>query len=225
MHEDPCGGGNGLPTFRPVPLIGYFILAVAAYLVGSIPTGFLVAKAMGVDIRAVGSGNIGATNAFRILGKGPGSFVLLFDAFKGWSAVMLLVPLIAGWNFCEDCESVRLLAGLAAVVGHNYTCWLKFKGGKGIATSAGVLLAWMPPVLLTILAVWIVVFYASKYVSLASVAAAVALPISALAWRYSWTYFGVSLCLAILAIYKHKPNIQRLIAGTENRVGSNKGVV
>ena len=198
---------------------------MAAYLVGSIPTGFLVAKAMCVDIRAVGSGNIGATNAFRVLGKGPGSFVLLFDAFKGWSAVMLLVPLIAGWNFCEDCESVRLLAGLAAVVGHNYTCWLRFKGGKGIATSAGVLLAWMPPVLLTILAVWIVVFYASKYVSLASVAAAVALPISALAWRYSWTYFGVSLCLAILAIYKHKPNIQRLIAGTENRVGSKKGAV
>ena len=208
-----------------MPLIGYFILAVAAYLVGSIPTGFLVAKAMGVDIRAVGSGNIGATNAFRILGKGPGSFVLLFDAFKGWSAVMLLVPLIAGWNFCEDCESVRLLAGLAAVVGHNYTCWLKFKGGKGIATSAGVLLAWMPPVLLTILAVWIVVFYASKYVSLASVAAAVALPISALAWRYSWTYFGVSLCLAILAIYKHKPNIQRLLAGTENRLVTKKGAV
>ena len=224
-HEDPCGGGNGLPTFRAVPLIGYFILAVAAYLVGSIPTGFLVAKAMGVDIRAVGSGNIGATNAFRVLGKGPGSFVLLFDAFKGWSAVMLLVPLIAGWNFCEDCESVRLLAGLAAVVGHNYTCWLRFKGGKGIATSAGVLLAWMPPVLLTILAVWILVFYASKYVSLASVAAAVALPISALAWRYSWTYFGVSLCLAILAIYKHKPNIQRLLAGTENRLVSKKGAV
>ena len=208
-----------------MPLIGYFILAVAAYLVGSIPTGFLVAKAMGVDIRAVGSGNIGATNAFRVLGKGPGSFVLLFDAFKGWSAVMLLVPLIAGWNFCEDCESVRLLAGLAAVVGHNYTCWLRFKGGKGIATSAGVLLAWMPPVLLTILAVWIVVFYASKYVSLASVAAAVALPISALAWRYSWTYFGVSLCLAILAIYKHKPNIQRLLAGTENRLVTKKGAV
>ncbi len=208
-----------------MPLTGYFILAAAAYLVGSIPTGFLVAKAKGIDIRAVGSGNIGATNAFRVLGKGPGSFVLLFDVFKGWSAVMLLVPLIAGWNFCEDCESVRLLAGLAAVLGHNYTCWLKFKGGKGIATSSGVILAWMPLVLLTILAVWIVTFYASKYVSLASIAAAVALPISALAWRYSWTYFGVSLCLAILAIYKHKPNIQRLLAGTENRVGSKKGAV
>lgn len=208
-----------------MPLIGYFILAVAAYLVGSIPTGFLVAKAKGIDIRAVGSGNIGATNAFRVLGKGPGSFVLLFDAFKGWSAVMLLVPLIAGWDLCEDCESVRLLAGLAAVVGHNYTCWLKFKGGKGIATSAGVLLAWMPPVLLTILAIWIATFYASKYVSLASIAAATALPISALVWGYSWTLFAVSMCLAVLAIYKHKPNIQRLIAGTENRVGSKKGAV
>lgn len=205
-----------------MPLFGYLILAVAAYLVGSIPTGFLVAKAKGIDIRAAGSGNIGATNAFRVLGKGPGSFVLLFDAFKGWSAVMLLVPLIAGWNLCEDCESVRLLAGLAAVIGHNYTCWLKFKGGKGIATSAGVLLAWMPPVLLTILAVWIVTFYASKYVSLASIAAATALPISALAWGYSWTLFGVSMCLAVLAIYKHRPNIQRLMAGTESRFSSKK---
>ena len=208
-----------------MPLTGYFILVAAAYLVGSIPTGFLVAKAKGVDIRSVGSGNIGATNAFRVLGKGAGSFVLLFDAFKGWSAVKLLVPLITGMDLCEDCESVRLLAGLAAVLGHNYTCWLKFKGGKGIATSAGVLLAWMPPVLLTILAVWIVVFYASRYVSLASVAAAVALPISALAWRYSLTLFGVSMCLAVLAIYKHKPNIQRLLAGTENRFETKKGAV
>lgn len=203
-------------------MLGYIILAVAAYLIGSIPTGFLVAKAKGIDIRSVGSGNIGATNAFRVLGKGPGAFVLLFDALKGWSAVKLLVPLITGMKLCEDCEAVRLLAGVAAVLGHNYTCWLKFKGGKGIATSSGVLVAWMPPVLLTILAVWIVVFYASKYVSLASIIAAVALPISALAWGYSWTFFGVSLCLSLLAIYKHKPNIQRLMAGTENRFGNKK---
>lgn len=207
-----------------MPLTGYLILAVSAYLVGSIPTGFLVAKAKGIDIRAVGSGNIGATNAFRVLGKGLGSFVLFFDAFKGWSAVMLLVPMISGLNLCEDCEAVRLLAGLAAVIGHNYTCWLKFKGGKGISTSAGVLLAWMPPVLLTILAVWIVTFYASKYVSMASIAAATALPISARVWGYSWTLFGVSMCLAVLAIYKHKPNIQRLMAGTENRFSSKKEV-
>ena len=206
-------------------MTGYFILAVAAYLVGSIPTGFLVAKAKGIDIRAVGSGNIGATNAFRVLGKGAGSFVLLFDVFKGWAAVMLLVPLFTRMNLCDDRESVRLLAGLSAVLGHNYTCWLKFKGGKGIATSSGVLLAWMPPVFLTILAVWIVTFYASKYVSLASIAAAVALPISALAWRSSWTYFGVSLCLAVLAIYKHKPNILRLLAGTENRFETKKGAL
>ncbi len=205
-----------------MPVLGFIILAVAAYLVGSIPTGFLVAKAKGIDIRAVGSGNIGATNAFRVLGKGAGSFVLLFDAFKGWAAVMLLVPWFTHLGFCEDRESIRLIAGLSCVLGHNFTCWLKFKGGKGIATSSGVLLAWMPPVMLTILAVWIVTFVASKYVSLASIAAAVALPISAAAWRQGPTLIVVSLCLAVLAIYRHRPNIQRLIAGTENRFGSKK---
>lgn len=202
-----------------MPLIGYFILAVAAYLVGSIPTGFLVAKAKGIDIRAAGSGNIGATNAFRVLGKGPGSFVLLFDAFKGWSAVMLLVPLIAGWNLCEDCESVRLLAGLAAVIGHNYTCWLKFKGGKGIATSSGVLIAWLPLPFLVMLGVWLVVFALSRYVSLASLATALALPFA------TWWLDGrssmilITTLLSAMAIYKHRANITRLLNGTENRFG------
>lgn len=202
--------------------MGYIVLCVLAYLLGSIPTGFLVAKAKGIDIRKVGSGNIGATNAFRILGKPAGAFVLFFDALKGYSAVAVLVPLLARIGWVENVETVQLLAGVFAVMGHNYTCWLKFKGGKGIATSSGVLLAWMPAVLGIIFLVWIVVFFLSRYVSLASIASAAALPIAAKLFGYRDGKFIVALVLGALAIYKHKANIQRLLNGTENRFGKKK---
>jgi len=159
------------------------MVVLIAYLLGSIPTGFLVAKARGVDIRAVGSGNIGATNVFRILGKTAGVFVLLADAAKGWLAVFLVAKWVADWLYPTasplEREWFRLCAGIAAILGHNYTCWLHFKGGKGIATSAGVLVAlvWLP--LLIILSVWVVVFAASRYVSLASICASFVLPFAA----------------------------------------------
>src|SRR2546421_1296235 len=107
-------------------ILGACFIAVAAYLLGSIPTGFLVAQARGIDIRTVGSGNIGATNVFRYLGKPAGIFVLLADALKGWLAVAVLAKLIAGW-FCpgtNQLESFEITAGVAAILGHNYTCWL-----------------------------------------------------------------------------------------------------
>ena len=128
----------------------------------------------------MGSGNIGATNVFRILGKTAGVFVLLADAAKGWLAVVLVAKWVADWFYPAAGplahEWFRLCAGIAAILGHNYTCWLHFKGGKGIATSAGVLVAlvWLP--LLIILGVWIVVFAVSRYVSLASICASFALP-------------------------------------------------
>ena len=133
-----------------VPIVGYIVVVLIAYLLGSIPTGFLVAKARGVDIRTVGSGNIGATNVLRILGKPAGVFVLLADAAKGWLATFVVAKLVAGWFFPDagslSREWFAICAGLAAILGHNYTCWLHFKGGKGIATSAGVLVAlvWGP---------------------------------------------------------------------------------
>ncbi len=200
---------------------GVIVICLLAYLLGSIPTGFLVAKAKGIDIRKVGSGNIGATNAFRILGKPAGAFVLLFDALKGFCSVAVLVPLLTHGPEGPP-ENIQLLAGIFTVIGHNYTCWLKFKGGKGIATSAGVLLAWMPAVLGIIFAVWLVVFLASRYVSLASIAAAAALPIAAKLLGYQGGKFAVALVLGALAIYKHKANIQRLLNGTESRFTKKK---
>jgi acyl phosphate:glycerol-3-phosphate acyltransferase len=209
-----------------VPIVGYILTLLLAYLLGSIPTGFLVAKARGVDIRTVGSGNIGATNVFRILGRTAGAFVLLADAAKGWVAVFFLARWISAWLYPDAgptaLEWFRLAAGVAAILGHNYTCWLHFKGGKGIATSAGVLVALVPGALLIALVIWIVVFALSRYVSLASISAAFALPFAAWLRGESKTVIVVIAALAVLAIYKHKANIQRLLKGTENRIGGKK---
>ena len=205
-----------------MPVVGYIAVVVIAYLLGSIPTGFLVAKARGVDIRTVGSGNIGATNVFRILGKPAGVVVLLADAAKGWLAVVLLAKWVADWFFPDagplSREWFRLCAGIAAILGHNYTCWLHFKGGKGIATSAGVLVAlvWLP--LLIILGVWIVLFTLTRYVSLASICASFVLPFAAWITGKNLAIILVTAALAVLAIYKHRANIQRLIKGTEHRI-------
>ena len=198
-------------------------LVLLSYLLGSIPTGFLVAKAMGVDIRTVGSGNIGATNVFRILGKGPGIFVLTADAMKGIFVVVVMVP--AFQRITEPdrvAQYLPALAGICAILGHNYTCWLRFKGGKGIATTAGVFAALAPAAFGIALAAWLVVFAASRYVSLASIVAAVALPLAVWLTGNGALLIGVSTALGALAIYKHKANIERLRAGTENRIGAKK---
>ena len=198
--------------------MSYLLTAVAAYFIGSIPTGYLWARAKGVDIRSVGSGNIGATNVFRILGKGPGIAVLLIDALKGFlPAKYLLIGAVSA-----NQEYLSIVAGLFAVIGHNYTCWLRFKGGKGIATSAGVVLAWVPVALLITLGSWLIVFAVSRYVSLASVLAALVLPIAVFATGQPPYMVGIASLLSALAIYKHRGNIQRLLNGTENRFGSRK---
>src|SRR5204862_8118098 len=133
-----------------VQWVSYIVVVLGAYLLGSIPAGYLVARAKGIDIRTVGSGNIGATNVFRILGKPAGIFVLVFDGLKGFAACAWFVDSIGKIFARTPGEEVylRLIAGLAVVLGHNYTCWLRFKGGKGIATSAGVLAGIVPWVLL-----------------------------------------------------------------------------
>jgi acyl phosphate:glycerol-3-phosphate acyltransferase len=209
-----------------VPIAGYVLTVLIAYLLGSVPTGFLVAKARGVDIRTLGSGNIGATNVFRILGKAAGILVLVVDAAKGWVAVFVVAKLVSELFYPEAGataqEWFRLCAGVAAILGHNYTCWLHFKGGKGIATSAGVLVALVPVPLLIVLGVWIVVFAFSRYVSLASICAAFVLPWATWAFSGSLTIILVTGALAALAIYKHKANIQRLLHGTEHRIGAQK---
>ena len=220
-----------------MPILGYILTALAAYLLGSIPFGFLVAKAKGVDIRSAGSGNIGATNAMRVLGKPAGIAVLLLDAAKGYVACVFLPPMIYNWLiphysglflYFQDVPvelqtRFFVVAGICAVLGHNYTCWLKFKGGKGIATTAGVYLALAHWALLVALAVFILAILLTKYVSVGSIAAAIALVVTVWVMPPHNLFLGiVTTALGVLAIYKHKSNIQRLLAGTENRLGQKK---
>jgi glycerol-3-phosphate acyltransferase PlsY len=190
-----------------------------------------MAKAKGVDIRSVGSGNIGATNAMRVLGKPAGITVLLLDAAKGFVACVL-GGMISHWasdlDYFDDgfyvlLKRFMLVAGIFAVLGHNYTCWLKFKGGKGIATTAGVYLALAPWALLIALGVFILALLLTRFVSVASMSAAAALPVVVWVMTPHNYFLGiVTTALGALAIYKHKSNIQRLIAGTESRLGQKK---
>ena len=219
-----------------MPALCYILIALAAYLLGSIPFGFLVAKAKGIDIRSVGSGNIGATNAMRVLGKPIGIAVLLMDAAKGFAAAAWLAPLIydsiephyfgLAPGFAADPMAVqkfKVIAGIFAVLGHNYTCWLKFKGGKGIATTAGVYLALAHWPLLIAFIVFIVALIATRYMSVASISGAIALPVAVWIMSPQNIFLGiVTTALGALAIYKHQSNIQRLLAGTENRFGQKK---
>lgn len=192
------------------------LTTVLAFLLGSVPTGYLVARARGVDIRRHGSGNIGATNVFRTLGKPLGVLVFFLDALKGFAAVWLAL------RFGGMSPWPAIFAAVAAIAGHNYTPWLGFKGGKGIATSAGVLVALMPWAVLAIAAVWFAVFFATRYVSLASICAAAALPVAV---GGLWVggcggnapLLGFSALIAALAIWRHRSNIERLMAGTEHR--------
>ena len=202
-------------------MLAFIVIAVTAYLLGSIPTGYLVAKAKGIDIRAVGSGNIGATNVFRILGKPAGILVLVVDGLKGFAACSWLADFVVQLFAVapDKTENLKIIAGICAVLGHNYTCWLKFKGGKGIATSAGVYFALAPEAAGIALGAWIVVFALSRYVSVASIAAAVALPTAVWLTKDSVFLGIVTTALGLLAIYKHKGNIQRLLNGTEQRIG------
>jgi len=189
-------------------------------LLGSIPTGFLVARARGIDIRTVGSGNIGATNAMRVLGKPAGIFVLLVDCAKGFAAVWLGSMLLKILGVLEvEMETHCVVAGVFAVLGHNYTCWLRFKGGKGIATSAGVYLALAPVALGIGLVAFVLTVALTRYASVASIVGAIVLPAAVWFTHDNWTLRIVTIALGVMAIFKHRKNIQRLMAGTENRIG------
>lgn len=202
----------------------YILVATVAYFIGSVPSGYLAGRARGIDVRSAGSGNIGATNVFRLLGPAAGFAVLLADAAKGFVAARF-VPLLVLHGVSPmnpRREYLALLAGVAAILGHNYTCWLRFKGGKGVATTAGVVLAWAPIACLAAVTLWALVFVATRYVSLASIVAAFALPFAVWYFDRRPVVTAVMAVLSLLAIYKHKSNIQRLIAGTENRFGKKK---
>jgi acyl phosphate:glycerol-3-phosphate acyltransferase len=182
------------------------------FILGSIPSGYLVGRAKGVDIRKHGSGNIGSTNVLRTLGKGPGYLVFACDALKGVAAVLLAYRIFPSLG-----DLGAIVAAVGCILGHNFTPWLRFKGGKGIATSLGVLIALLPLASVIVLTFWIVVFLATRFVSLASILAAAALPV--VVWLLSGivTLFWFSLLIGVLAIARHRQNIERLANGTESR--------
>ncbi|HYE32519.1 MAG TPA: glycerol-3-phosphate 1-O-acyltransferase PlsY [Methylomirabilota bacterium] len=188
-------------------------IALAAYLLGSIPTGYLIARGRGIDIRKVGSGNIGATNVLRTLGKPAGITVLALDALKGFVATMFVPHLFMQAPGAGE----AITAAICSILGHNYTLWLKFKGGKGIATSAGALVALVPVGILVAFIAWVVTFLLSGYVSLASIVAALILPPAVLFTTPSRALLVTCTILSALAIYKHRGNIERLRNGTEHR--------
>jgi len=202
----------------------YVLAAIQSYVLGSIPWGYLAGRWNGVDLRNEGSGSTGATNALRVLGKKWGYTVFALDAFKGWLSVMIGFVL-ALWIY-HAVESVVINAGVIsaifAVIGHSYPVWLGFKGGKGIASSAGIMLALFPPPVFAFgLFVWLVLFYSTRYVSIASLGAAVALPTASGALMFlgqcDLVRTSIAGVMGLLAIWRHKSNIQRLMAGTEKR--------
>lgn len=192
-------------------VITVILLTALAYLLGSVPFGLLIAKTKGVDIRKQGSGNIGATNVLRCLGKPLGITCFILDALKGFLPAKLF-PILGLTD-----PTLGILFGAASILGHNFPVYLKFKGGKGVATSAGVLLGVAPLAVAIGMLTWVIVFYTSGYVSLGSIIAALA--VIAIGWTASYgpVIASALTLLGGLTIYRHRTNIQRLIAGTENK--------
>lgn len=192
----------------------YVIFIVLAYLLGSIPFALIIGKVgYNIDIREHGSGNLGATNAFRILGIKAGIIVTLADILKGTLATVL--PLIAGYFY--DIEVSRLIVGIFAVLGHTYPIFAKFKGGKAVATSGGVILGLNPVLFLIMLLTFFITLYLSKYVSLASMLTGVISTIISFFFG-DYLLFGLILILTIFVIYRHKENIKRIINKTEPKI-------
>lgn len=201
----------------------WLLTLAIAYLLGSIPFGYILVRLFRKeDIRATGSGNIGATNVVRSGAKGLGLLTLLLDLLKGLAAVLVAKHLAPGTpGFPSD---LAVAAGVVAVLAHIYPVWLRFKGGKGVATALGVFLALAPLAALCSLVIFIVIFAMTRYVSLASILAAVFLPLFAMLFMpdRSPIFIGGVIFLALLVIAKHHANITRLMQGTENRFGRKK---
>ena len=206
--------------------MGTVIVAVfLSYIVGSIPFGFLIAKYVkGVDIRTVGSKNIGATNVMRTLGKGPGITTLVLDMLKGFVVVTLLPFLFYSDSLGMSYTLFQLLCVIGVICGHTWTLFLGFKGGKGVATSTGALFGIAPLVVLFSSIVWIVCAKISRYVSLSSMVAAVAFVVGTFVFGEPVELKIFSVFIALIIIIRHRSNIQRLRVGTENKIGQKGGV-
>ena len=211
-----------------MPILTWTCLVAASYLLGSIPTAYLVARAHGVDIRTVGSGNVGATNVFRSVGKAWGLFAFAADALKGFVPARVFPAVCAAhFGFPGDMETTGLVCAAMAIAGHNWPVWLGFRGGKGVATGAGALMGVAPLAGAVGMVTWLFVFLPSRYVSLASIAAAAGT--GAAAWVFHRgggpVLPAVITILAAVLILRHRSNIKRLLQGTENRITFGKKIV
>ena len=204
-------------------MLRFVVVLAGSYLLGSIPFGYLVGRRIaGIDIRTAGSGNVGATNVVRVLGKRYGYPVFALDFLKGFGAVKMSMLLASGsppdWN---SPETLGIIAAVCSVLGHSYPPWLSFKGGKGVATSAGALFALTAVGGLIGVAVWLAVFWLTHYVSVASITAALVLPVAIfiMSWRSesTRTIFYFSVCTAAVVVWRHRSNLSRLMQGTEPR--------
>lgn len=200
--------------------IACLVAALASYAIGATPFGYFAGRIRGVDIREYGSGNIGATNVLRVLGKGTGIPVFILDILKGLLPVLITVRVLDARGVPSDWPAICAAAG--SVLGHNFTFWLRFRGGKGIATSAGVLMALLPIPLLAAVVCWIVLFYSTRYVALASIGAAISVAVVPLAMHLirgkpALPQVGFGIFLGTLAVWRHRSNIRRLLNGTESR--------
>lgn len=198
-------------------MISTLVAWLASYLVGSIPTGYVLVKWIKrVDVRTMGSGNIGATNVTRIAGAGLGRLVFVLDALKGLLAVWGFAP----WLIHPLTPAMQLFCGLLAILGHMFPVFLKFQGGKGVATTIGVVAGTMPWVAAASLLVWVCSFFLTRYVSVASLAAAVVIPLGQFVTHRAPAEIGLGALVTLLIIIRHRANIERLLQGREHRFSS-----
>jgi acyl phosphate:glycerol-3-phosphate acyltransferase len=202
-------------------LTAILITALVGYFLGALPFGYLVARAKGVNIFEVGSKNPGATNVRRVLGKGPGNLVLFLDALKGATASGW--PLLWNWirnnPAAHDGETLAITGVVAAIIGHSFSCFTGFRGGKSVATGAGGFFVVFPIGMLIALAIFGATVFLTKYVSLASMLGAISLPLTAVIMRRSTVLITVSAVIVLFVILRHRTNISRLLAGTESKIG------
>lgn len=208
-------------------MLSLLILVLISYLLGSFPTAIIVGKVhKGIDIRKFGSGNAGGTNVFRVLGWKPGIFVMVVDVLKGFVATFWLPKFFP--SLLLDFPTTQLIAGCAAVLGHIWTLFAGFRGGKGVGTAAGMLLALFPNALACCFIIFLIVLITTRIVAASSIAAALTLPIALTLFRYflhrpiplPLYFFG--FFAAFLIIYTHRSNIRRMLNGTENKIGQKK---
>lgn len=189
-----------------------FLLILSGFVVGSIPFGVVIARFYGVDLKKVGSGNIGATNVLRTMGKGPAFLTLIGDVMKG------VLPAAAGEHFFND-PTMGGIIGLSSILGHNFSLFLRFRGGKGVATSIGVLLVLLPKAAVVTIVLWLAVIVITRYSSLGAIVSFGALPATVYLLDYTADKLIISVVISGLLIARHAANIKRLIQGKEPRIG------